>query len=60
MQMQSHNLEVLAQSNAVLTRSNTAVMSQLAQITVTMNAMQAQLKTLKAVPTNQTRLKRKY
>ena len=29
-------------------------------MTVTMNDMQAQLKTLKSAPTNQTRLERKY
>ena len=39
MQMQSHKLEGLAQANAVLTRSNFAVMEKLAQTTVTMNAM---------------------
>ena len=46
MQTQSYELEGLAQSNAVLTSSNSAVMVQLAQLTVAMNAMQAQMKTL--------------
>ena len=39
MQMQINKLEVMAQANAVLTSSNTTVMAQLAQITVTINAM---------------------
>ena len=60
MQMQSHDLEVLSQANAVLTRSNTVVTAQLAHMTVIMNAMQSQLKTLAAAPNNQTRPKRKY
>ena len=46
MQRQSYKLEVLAQANAVLTSSNSAVMTQLAQMNVTMNAIHAQLKTL--------------
>ena len=58
--MQSHELEGLAQSNAVLTISNTKVMAQLAQMIVTMNAMQAQLKTLATAPTNQARSRKKY
>ena len=47
-----------AQANEVLTSSNTAVMEQLAQMNVTMNAIQAQLKILESTPTDQTRLKR--
>ena len=39
-------MEGLAKSNSVLTRYNYAVMAQLAQMTVIMNVMQAQLKTL--------------
>ena len=39
MQTQIYDLELLAQSHAVLTRSKSAVMSQLAQINVIMNAM---------------------
>ena len=39
MQTQSYNLYVLAQSNAVLTRSKSAVMAQLAHMNVTMNAI---------------------
>ena len=60
MQTQSHELEGLAQAIVVLTRSNTVVMAQLEHMIVTMNAMQAQLKTLATAPTNQTRSKRKY
>ena len=60
MQTQGYDLEGLAQANVVLTSSNSAVMAQLAQMTVTMNAMQAQLKTLSSDPINQTRSKRKY
>ena len=54
-QRQSYELEGMEQANAVITRSNTAVMAQLAQMTVTINSMQAQLKTLAADPTKQTR-----
>ena len=39
MQTQNNELEGLAQSNAVLTSSNSAVMAQLAHMTVTINAM---------------------
>ena len=39
MQAQSYDLEGLAQANAVLTRSNSAVMLHLSQMTVTVNAM---------------------
>ena len=46
MQTQSYELEGLAQSNTFLTSSNSAVMAQLAQMSVTMNSMQAQMKTL--------------
>ena len=44
MQMQSYELEILAQSNAFLTSSNSEVMAQLEHMTVTRNKMQAQLK----------------
>ena len=60
MYMQSYELELMEQSNAVLTMLNTAVMEKLAQMTMTMNAMQAQLKRLVSVPTNQTRSNRNY
>ena len=50
--MQRHELEGLTQDNAVLTSPKTAVMAQLAQMTVTMNAIQAQIKTLAVAPTN--------
>ena len=53
-------LEGLAQANAVLTNSNSAVMAQLAQMTVTMNAMQAQVKTLASAQNHQARPKRKF
>ena len=39
MQMQSYDLEGLAQANAVLTSSNSVVMAQLAQMNVTMKTM---------------------
>ena len=60
--METHNydLEELSQANAILTRSNLAVMAQLSQITVTMNNMQAQLTILSSASTNQTRTKRNY
>ena len=60
MQAQRYELEGLAQSNAVLTRSNSAVMAQLSQMTVTINNMQAQLKTLAYADTNQARPKIKF
>ena len=41
MQTQSYELELLEQANTILTRSNTAAMAQLAQMTVTMNKIQA-------------------
>ena len=50
--MQIHELEVLAQTNEVLTRSNMAVMVQFAEMNVTMNSMHAQLKTLTLEQTN--------
>ena len=53
-------MEGLAQANEVLTCSNTEVMAQLAQTNVTMNAMQAQLKTLSTTSKNPTISKRKY
>ena len=60
MQTQGYDLEGLAQANAVLTRSNSAVMKQLAKTTMTMNAMQAQLKTLASAQNNQAMPKRKF
>ena len=57
MQMQIHKLEGLAQANALLTSSNTAVMDQLSHMTVTMNNTQEKIKTLATAPKNQTRLK---
>ena len=45
-QTKSYDLEGLAQANKFLTIYNSAVMSQLAHMTATMNAMNAQLKAL--------------
>ena len=57
---QSYELEVIEKSNEILTRPNTAAMAQLAHMTMTMNDMQAQLRTLVSTPTNQTRSKINY
>ena len=59
-QTQICNLEGLAQANAILTSSKSAVMVKLAQTTVTVNAMQVQLKTLSLTTTNPTRTHRKF
>ena len=45
-QKQEYELEGLSQSNVILTSSNAGLMAHLAQMTVTMNAMQVQLPTL--------------
>ena len=50
----------MAQANAVLTSSNYAVMAHLEQMNVTMNSMQAQLKTLASSQNNQARPKIKF
>ena len=60
MQTQSCELEVMAKSNEVLTRSNSAFMEQFAQTTLTMNSIQAQIRILSSAPTNQTRSNRTY
>ena len=52
-------MEGLEQASAVLTRSNSAVMAQLAQTNVTINAMQAQITTLASVQTDKARPKKK-
>ena len=57
---QGYELEGLEQSNAVLTYFKNAVMAKLAHMTVTMNAMQAQLKTLASAQNNQARPKIKF
>ena len=44
MKKQSYKLEGLEQANSLLTSSNSDVMSQLAEMTVTVNAIQKQLK----------------
>ena len=49
MQTRRYELEGLAQDNTVLTGSNSAVMEQFAQMTVTMNTIQAQLETLNKI-----------
>ena len=59
MRTQVYELNGLALANAVLTSSNYAVMAQLEWMNVTMNAIQAQLKTLASAQTNQTRPKKK-
>ena len=58
MRTQGYKLEGLEQANEVLTSLNSKVMAQLAQMTVTMNAMQAQLKTIASAQTNQVKPKR--
>ena len=58
--MRSYNLEGLEQSNTVLTSLNSAVMEQLAQMNVTMKAMQAQLNTLSSATINTTKTKSKF
>ena len=60
MQMKSYDLEGLAQANTFLTSSKSAVMAQLAHLNVTMNTMQAQLKTLLLDTKNSTRTKMKF
>ena len=60
MQNQSYDKEGLAQANAILTRSKSVVIEKLAQMIVTMNAMQAQLNILSSDPINQTRTKINY
>ena len=60
MQTQGYELEGLAQANAVLTSPNSTVMSHLTQMNVTMNAKQAQIKTLASEQTNQSMPKRKH
>ena len=60
MQTHRYQLEGMSQAKAVLKRSNYAVMAQLAQMIVTMNSMQAQLKTLASAKTNQASPKMKH
>ena len=59
MQTQRYDLEGMAQANTVLTSSNSALMAQLVQITLTINAIHAQLKKITSEKTNQasTRIK---
>ena len=60
MQTQGHKPGLLTQANAVLNSSNSAVMAQLEHMTVTMNSIQAQLKTLTSTQTNQARPKKEF
>ena len=60
MQMHGYDLEVLAQTNAVLTSSNSMALELLSQMSVAMNNMQAQLNTLSLMTTNPKRTKRKF
>ena len=53
MRTQGYDLEGLSQANAVLNISNSAVMEQLEHMTVTMDAIQDQLKTVASAQTNQ-------
>ena len=57
---QSYRLELPTQANAVFTSSNSSVISQLAQSTVTINVIQAQLKTLSETSTDTTITERKF
>ena len=60
MRIPGYDLEGLAKANAVLTRSKSAVMVQLAHMNVIMNAMQAQLQSLASAKNNQARPKRRF
>ena len=60
MQTNTYDLEGLAQVNAVLNSSNSTVMAKLAQMTLTTNAMQAQLNILESTTNNTTMIKRKF
>ena len=60
MHMYICDLEGMAQANADLTRFNSAVMTQLAQMSVTLNSMKERLRILSSATTSQTRSKRKY
>ena len=51
-QNQGYDMEGLAKANAFLTSYNSSVMEQSAQIIVTINEIQAQLKTLSATSSN--------
>ena len=53
-------MEGISQANAVLTSYNSAVMSKLAQLMLTMNAMQEKMKTLAATSTNLIKTKREF
>ena len=60
MRTQGYDPEGMVQDNAVLTSSNFAVTAQLAQMTMFMNAIQAQLKTLASAQNNQARQKSNF
>ena len=57
---QGCKLKVLAQVNVFLTISNSAVMSQLEHMNLTINVMQEQLKKLASAQNNQAMPKRKF
>ena len=57
MRTQGYYMKGQEQANAVLTSLNYAVMAQLAQMTLTMNTMRAQLKTIASAQNNQERPK---
>ena len=59
-QTQRYDLEEMEQTNEALTSSKKLVMAKLAHITVTMNAMQVQPKTLAEVTMDQTRSNSNY
>ena len=58
--MQGYDLEGLAQYDPFLTSSNSAVVSQLAQMNVTKNSIQAQFNTLSSETMNPKRTKKNY
>ena len=55
-----YELEELKHYNGVLTTSNSEVMAQLTHMTVTMNAMQAQMKPLSLTTNNPTGTRIKF
>ena len=60
MKKQSYKLEGLEQANSLLTSSNSDVMSQLAQMNMTVNAFKEQLKKNPSTTTNPPSTKRKF
>ena len=60
MRTQGYEMKGLAQPNAVITSSKSVVTGQLAHMTVTMNAMQTQLKKLASSQNQKARPKIKF